>query len=110
MYTYRRQREVRKFADQITLPDGTIFHSGISSINSNEANKVGWDVRTVVVKGPASYDTINKRTLEGAENIYVDDICTVEIKDKLLTDDQFHKKLREAGSEVKVKFVYRGKI
>lgn len=73
---------------QITLPNGKLFYSGVSSVNTQLAEERGFECRRVKYSGACSYYNINERAHKQSP-IQIEGVSVAIFLDKIATTEDF---------------------
>lgn len=87
---------------QITLPNGKYMYTGIRFLN--QAQKLGWECKTVKYFGACSYFTINERAHKKFP-IQIDEVSIADFIDKVATDDECQQAIKENFEEVNIRIL-----
>ena len=74
-------------ADQITLPNGKYYYTGVHSAHSWLAKERGWDVRVVRYFGACIYANINSRAHERFP-IQIEEVDIKDFIDQVATEEE----------------------
>jgi hypothetical protein len=75
------------FADQITLPNGKFYYTGVGSVHSIDSQEKGWECKTVEFFGACIYCNINDRAHRNFP-IQVDGVSVADFLDKIATPEE----------------------